>query len=83
MRFTVVWDDEALNRLAAIWLRADDRAAITAAQAAIDAELAVSPSAKGSSISEGLRRLVKTPLQVLFEVSEADRIVRVTAVRRA
>ncbi|MBI1900144.1 MAG: hypothetical protein HYS13_03380 [Planctomycetia bacterium] len=81
MRFTVVWDDEALNQLAVIWLDADDRAAVTSAQAAIDAELAMAPASKGTSVSEGLRRLVKSPLQVLFEVADADRLVRVTAVR--
>jgi hypothetical protein len=55
---------------------------VTAAQAAIDAELARDPLARAVHVSEGLYRLRCAPLQVLFELDEHNRQVRVTAVRR-
>ena len=39
MRYTVLWSPDAENDLAAIWLDANDRSAVTAAGNQIDASL--------------------------------------------
>ena len=39
MRFTVVWDPEAEDKLAALWAAADDRQSVSAAADWIDAHL--------------------------------------------
>ena len=81
MHYTVLWSENAENQLAETWLTAPDRRAVTQAQADIDAELAHVPLQKATHVAEGLYRLRIAPLQVLFDVSEADRLVRVVAVR--
>ena len=79
-RYKVVWSADAEDELASIWIRAFDRRAVTAAQAAIDGELALSPTTKGTEVSEGLRKLMISPLLAFFEVDEPARLVKVTAI---
>ncbi|MBW3543774.1 MAG: type II toxin-antitoxin system RelE/ParE family toxin [Planctomycetes bacterium] len=81
MRYTVIWVRGVRERLTTIWLDATDREAITKASHAIDVELAVDPSRKGSPLREGLRVLEIPPLRVLYSVQDADRIVEVLSIR--
>jgi hypothetical protein len=82
-RYTVTWEPEAEEQLADLWMAAPDRAAVTAAESAIGAALARNPAGVGSEVAEGLRLFTVPPLRVFYEVSEADRLVRVSVVDRA
>ena len=80
MTFTVSWTEAALQKLAAIWLAAADRNAITAASAEIDTVLQVDPDTVGRRTFDSVREYLHLPLGVEFEVIEADRIVHVLPV---
>jgi hypothetical protein len=80
-RYTVTWLNQALEQLAEIWLRATNRQSITAAADAVDIELAVDPDTKGEAVAPKIRMLVVLPLDVLFSLSEPDRLVEVINVR--
>lgn len=79
MRYTVVWEDAALNELADIWMSASDPQAVSAAANQIDALLAVNPETKGVEFY-GDRLLVVPPLHVTFPVRSDDRLVTVVNV---
>jgi hypothetical protein len=81
-RYTVIWKLGAQNHLAQLWIEAPDREVVTAAANQIDNELAEDPDLKGSPLREGLRSFDISPLRVLYEVNEMDRIVDVYSVRR-
>jgi hypothetical protein len=81
MNYTVNWTDEAQFSLAAVWMRAVDRWAVTAAQTTVDRLLATDPLRNGTHVSEGLYALEVDPLRVQFEVSEGNRVVTVVSVR--
>ena len=80
IRFTVVWHIDARNQLAEIWVRAEDRNAVSRASDAIDNFLAVDATAKGTVVEGDLRELTIQPLKILFGVSEPDRLVKVVDV---
>ncbi len=77
MTFTVVWTRPAENELAAVWLAAADRAAVTAAAARMDAELARDGDQAGESRDPGVRVLLIEPLGVLLTVPAGARTVYV------
>jgi hypothetical protein len=81
--YDLIWLPDAEDQLAEIWLRARDRADVTAAQAEIDARLAHDPATKGSEVAEGLRQITVPPLKAFFEVHEVQHQVHITAVDRA
>ena len=81
-RFTVAWLERAQDQLIEVWLQSADRAAVTSAAAIIDNDLSRDAQTKGEEFIEGFRRLVAPPLEILFSVSVADRIVEVARVRR-
>jgi hypothetical protein len=81
MKYTVTWLKGAQDHLAAIWVDAPDKQAVTDAANTIDAELAVNPERKGTAVAEGLRGLYIPPIHVLFTVKEQDRLVEVVSVR--
>ena len=80
-RYTVVWEQSALDELTDLWLESPDRNAVTAAAHAIDQTLVRDASTKGTELSEGLRAVFLPPLRRLFTVREEDRIVEVLRVR--
>ncbi len=82
IRFTVVWDEEAIDELADLWLEAGDRESVTRSSHSVDLILAVDPMVKGSELKEGLRRLECGQFHVLFSVSHGDQIVEVHSVKR-
>ena len=81
MRYTVIWDDEQLDQLAACYNAASDPNAVSAAQHRIDQLLRTSPLMNADPESEGLFSLQVPPLRVIFEVVDADRLVRVVAAK--
>lgn len=81
-RYTVVWLRDAENELAEIWLSADDCQAVADAANAIDRELLIDAHIKGQAFSKELLVLTVPPIQVLFRVSELDRLVEVASARR-
>jgi hypothetical protein len=76
MRYTVVWEDSALDALAAVWMRSSNRNAVRAASIRVDRELAVDPDLKGTDFY-GDRLLYVAPLSVSYHVEPADMLVRV------
>ncbi|MEO8496875.1 MAG: hypothetical protein ABI614_17530 [Planctomycetota bacterium] len=76
-RYTVVWHNDALTQLAAIWIIAPNREAITLAAKAIDRHLADDAPTKGIAVEGDLRLVTVPPLRLLYAVSEADRMVRI------
>ena len=82
MRFTVVWEPEAYNDLADLWLNAVDRDRIVFLAESIDLELTVDPFWKSAELSEGLRALNLPPLRILFTVNVEDRVVDVERIIR-
>lgn len=77
MTYTVTYKPSAEAELADLWINAPDRQAVTDAANRIDALLRTDPHNQGESRDEQTRLLFERPLAVLFEVSEADRIVQV------
>jgi hypothetical protein len=80
MNYTVLWDPDAEQALADIWMNASDRGDVTAAADQIDRVLRIDPQQQGESRAQGRRVLLIAPLGVLFRVLEQDRIVRVIQV---
>jgi succinyl-CoA synthetase beta subunit len=79
-RFTVIWPKPLLGDLAGIWMESESRTAVTQAVQEIDSALVIDPTTKGTNLAEGLRKLDEPPLQVIFEVEELDRLVRIVKV---
>lgn len=75
--FQVVWDPNALDELAAAWLRADStvRQAITDAVQAIDHQLESFPDQQGESRADNQRILFHAPLGIVFEVDVQSHLV--------
>jgi hypothetical protein len=80
-RYTVVWQDKAIQQLARIWNEATDRTAVTRASDRIDRELTADPDQKGSDYF-GDRVLPAAPLWALYRVHTDDRRVEVREVGR-
>jgi hypothetical protein len=77
VRYTVVWTPAAEEDLAALWLTAPDRTAVTSAANTIDVVLANDPDQQGESRYDTVRELFVPPLGVDFDVQEPDRMVYV------
>jgi hypothetical protein len=82
MRYTVVWQQSAERRLAAIYLECGDRNAVTVAANEIDRLLKFRPTDIGESRSGNLRFLYIEPLAVEYAVFQDDRLVRVAKVHQ-
>jgi hypothetical protein len=80
--YTVDWLPTAEDELAAIWLAASDRPAVTAAQNTVDRLLSHDPMGCGAPIAEALRKLIVVPLMVYYSVQEAQKLVEVSNVYR-
>lgn len=79
MTFTVHWTEAAVQMLAAIWMAAPDRNAITVANDEIDAVLREDADTVGRPVFDTVRQFELWPLGVQFEVVKADRLVYVLA----
>jgi hypothetical protein len=80
MKYTVVWDPDAEQELASLWMAAAERQALTDAADQIDKVLRQDPQQQGESRPDGLRILFVEPLGIIFRVHEDDRLVRVLQV---
>ena len=83
MRFTVIWTAPAEQNLAAVWMAALDRNAVTSAANIVDQLLAEDPETRGEARFDTVRSFVLVPLGLDFEVVELDRIVYVLSVWHA
>ena len=81
-RYTVLWTKKAESQLAEIWSAATDRASVTAAANALDADLAADPYAIGESRADNYRIEVQGVLAIIYAVSDVDRTVSVVRVWR-
>jgi hypothetical protein len=81
MTWTVRWTREARDQLAAVWLAASDRAAVTHAAHRIEAALRRDPTVEGESRDAGRRLVIDYPLAVMYRVNDIERKVRILGVR--
>ncbi len=82
MKYTVVWSQAALDKLATIWSDDEDRSEIAAASDEIDRVLRISPRSQGESRQGSVRVLFAGPLGTDYEIFEEDRVVQVLIVWR-
>jgi len=80
MMYTVLWTPAAEQELAALWLAAGDRGAVTSAANSIDQLLKQDPEVRGILCFDTVRTLVVPPLGADFEIVDADRVVYVLSV---
>ena len=80
MKYTVLWTPAAEEHLAAIWIDAPNRNAVTEAVNSMDSSLRNNPASQGESRHGSLRITFWPPLGVNFEVVQEDRTVYVVAV---
>jgi hypothetical protein len=78
MSYTVDWLPDAEQSLAAAWLAARDRAAVTRAANVIDERLRHDPGNEGESRPDGRRIMFVAPLGVIFRVLPNERRVIVS-----
>jgi hypothetical protein len=82
MTYTVTWIKSALDELAELWNNTLDRQEVAEAANRIDSLLGSNPYGHSESREENLRILFAPPLAILFEISDADRMVTVRALWR-
>ena len=80
MKYTVVYLPSAEQQLADLWLKSADPTAVTRASDQIDQSLKDNPLAVGESRVANLRIVFEEPLAVVYDVREADLLVKVWAV---
>ena len=71
MKFTVVWTPSALNKLANLWMQAEDAQAVTNSANRIERELKFDAHLKGVPLQQ-FRALYDDPLAVLYLVKLPD-----------
>ncbi len=77
MKYTVVWLKAAQDKLAELWLQANDRTGLTAASNRIDQELRVDPYLNSQGHAHGYRFRAFGLLTVTYTVSDDDQLVTV------
>ena len=81
MKYQVIWQLIAEDELAAIWLAAADRQAVTAVAAWFDSQLSRVPLLLGESRDSSVHRVAyRAPIGNEFEVIEDDKRVIVQGV---
>jgi hypothetical protein len=80
MSYNVDWDISARRTLAAIWIKAGNRQAVTAAQDQIDRLLAANPLGNSKPVSEGLYAINVHPLRAVFEVDDSTESIMVVSI---
>jgi hypothetical protein len=80
MSFTVIWLPDAEEELAALWLDAQYRNAVTRASEALERRLQSRAPECGESRPNGRRVDFEWPLGVLYRVDEARRTATVSHV---
>jgi len=72
MKFTVVWQQEAEDELARLWLAASERQLLSDAANRIDRELQHEPARLGKKRPDGSYELELFPLKIRFDVLPDD-----------
>jgi hypothetical protein len=81
MKYTVIWEPPAENDLAAVWLAAADRAAVTQAAHRLDQSLSLDPYARSFQRNSSVNRTaIELPLGIDYEIIEDDKKARVLRV---
>jgi hypothetical protein len=81
VNYRVVWTPAAEQELAAVWLAAPDRTAVTAASFRLDQDLSREPYNIGFDRDQPVNRTATDlPLGVDYEIVEEDKLVRVLRV---
>jgi hypothetical protein len=81
MRYHVEWTAEAENDLAALWITALDRSAVTRASHWLDRHLLRTPLTFGEPWTSSVHRIAtRVPSGIEFEVIEDDKFVLVHGV---
>lgn len=85
MNYTVDWLKEALDQLAAVWVAASDRDAVSSASHELEQVIGRRPLGFGEARASSVVRVAyHPPLGIEFEIIEDDkrvRVLRVWAVR--
>jgi hypothetical protein len=81
MIYTVVWSEAADNALADLYHNAADKQELTDASNWFDRILRNDPARLATPFGD-YWALAREPLEVLFEIDDGDRMVRVFLVRR-
>jgi plasmid stabilization system protein ParE len=79
--FDVRWTDRADDELAAAWLAAADRDAVTRAADPIELLLARDPLGQGEARAGNVRLLFEPPLSILYRVAPLAHVVWVVTIR--
>jgi hypothetical protein len=82
MKYTVVYLASAEQQLAELWLKSTDSAAVTRAADKIDQLLKDNPLSVGESRVSTLRIIFEEPLAAIYDVREADFVVKVWSLWR-
>jgi hypothetical protein len=80
VRYTVLWRNELVDKLATLWATYHDRRSLAEAADEIDVFLATDAHLKGIQYKPGQKSTVCGPLTVLFRVDEGDRKVLVEGI---
>jgi hypothetical protein len=81
MNYSVLWTDNALDELAAIWTAASDRNAVTTASHRLELDLTREPYSRGIRRNSSVNRTATDlPLGVDYEIIEDDKRVRILRV---
>jgi hypothetical protein len=81
MRYEVIWYHKAEAELAAVWLGAADRNAVSRAAATLDGYLTRAPLELGESRASSVQRVAfEPPIGIEFEIIEDDKRVIVQGV---
>lgn len=81
MNYAVVWRGRAQAQLAALWLRAANKDAVTGYAEQIDRILARNPTEWGESRAGNYRLWFHRPISVFYQVVKADMTVYVLSVK--
>ncbi len=73
-------ENDVESDLARYWIRSANRATVTAAQHLIDTKLADDPFRFGTHLSEGLWKVEVPPLKEFYEIDDAKKTVKITAI---
>jgi hypothetical protein len=83
MNWTVVYLPSAEDELAELWLRSSDRTTFSSAANAIERKLRSDPLKGGEQLTSLTRVIIQRPVAMLYDVSDADRLVTVWAVLKS
>ncbi|MEM6474208.1 MAG: hypothetical protein AAF802_32015 [Planctomycetota bacterium] len=82
MKYTVVWEENATQEVAAEFVRGSDKVAIIDATYQINGALAANPVENGLALREGLYYIDRFPLRAIYSIDTEAKRVDVGRIRR-